>query len=78
MEMIIQNLKSIYAMFVQAVCGPLWDNASCIPPTLASTAAVFPCMETYNGRRYPACGESVLKNVKIEEKNLASVVYLIR
>ena len=39
------------------MCGPLWDNASCIPPTLASTAAVFPCMETYNGRRYPACGE---------------------
>lgn len=39
----------------QNVCGPMWDNASCIPPALADTTAVFPCMRMYEGRWYPEC-----------------------
>jgi corticotropin releasing hormone receptor 1/corticotropin releasing hormone receptor 2 len=33
-------------------CPPKWDNASCIPPTLAGETAVFPCMAVYDGRTY--------------------------
>ena len=38
------------------VCDPLWDGASCVPPTLAGEPAVFPCMTMYNNKLYsPKC-----------------------
>jgi len=39
-------------MVTQNTCPPKWDNASCIPPTLAGETAVFPCMTVYNGETY--------------------------
>ena len=34
------------------MCSPFWDNASCVPPTLAGQTAVFPCMKMYREKRY--------------------------
>lgn len=31
------------------VCAPKWDDAACLPPTLAGETAVFPCMSMYRG-----------------------------
>ena len=43
-------------ILLQGVCPPKWDNASCIPPTLAGETAVFPCMAVFNGETYsPHC-----------------------
>ena len=40
----------------QDVCPPLWDGASCLPPTLAGHTAILPCMESYQGIYYsPKC-----------------------
>eukprot|EP00090_Calanus_glacialis_P008808 TRINITY_DN17144_c0_g1_i1.p1 TRINITY_DN17144_c0_g1~~TRINITY_DN17144_c0_g1_i1.p1 ORF type:complete len:483 (-),score=95.59 TRINITY_DN17144_c0_g1_i1:231-1679(-) len=36
----------------KSVCSPFWDNASCVPPTLAGQTAVFPCMKMYREKRY--------------------------
>jgi len=36
----------------EVLCPPLWDAASCIPPTLAGYTAVFPCMTMYNNKYY--------------------------
>jgi len=36
----------------QAVCAPVWDGASCIPPTLAGNTAILPCMNSYEGIFY--------------------------
>ena len=31
----------------QDVCSPMWDGASCLPPTMAGDTAVLPCMNSY-------------------------------
>merc|ERR1711874_434175 len=36
----------------KAVCPPMWDGASCLPPTLESSRAVFPCMTVFNQQFY--------------------------
>ena len=36
------------------MCPPLWDNASCIPPTAGGDTAVLPCMRMYAGQYYDA------------------------
>ena len=43
---------------MQVVCGPFWDNASCVPPTEAGHEAVFPCMTMFAGSLYSARGET--------------------
>ena len=42
---------------LQVVCGPFWDNASCVPPTEAGHEAVFPCMTMFAGSLYNTQGE---------------------
>jgi len=53
---VIPHWKEIYPNLGQnsseAVCPPKWDNASCIPPTMAGETAVFPCMAVFNGETY--------------------------
>jgi len=34
------------------VCPPFWDNASCIPASLAAQTAVLPCMTSYDGQTF--------------------------
>ena len=41
-------------MTLQTVCHPLWDGASCVPPTIAGEATSFPCMTMYNNKLYSA------------------------
>ena len=43
---------------LQVVCGPFWDNASCVPPTEAGHEAVFPCMTMFAGSLYNTRGET--------------------
>ena len=41
---------------LQDVCPPMWDGASCLPPTLAGHTAVLPCMNSFDGVFYsPEC-----------------------
>ena len=42
--------------YVQAICPPSWDGASCPPPTLAGQTAVWPCMGEYGGSQYDTSG----------------------
>ena len=46
-------------LFLQIAFPPKWDNASCIPPTLAGETAVFPCMAVFNGETYSTFRKSV-------------------
>ena len=41
---------------IQAVCPPMWDGASCLPASLESSLAVFPCMTYYNQQFYNTNG----------------------
>ena len=36
----------------QNICPPIWDGASCVPPTPESETAVFPCMRIFNYQLY--------------------------
>jgi len=36
----------------KSVCPPMWDGASCVPPTLEGEDAVFPCMTLFNCKLY--------------------------
>ena len=38
--------------YFQSVCPPMWDGASCVPPTLEGEDAVFPCMTLFNCKLY--------------------------
>ena len=52
-HVIISKCKKSY---FQAVCPPMWDGASCLPPTLAGHTALLPCMTFYDGVFYsPQC-----------------------
>ena len=51
MNKLVENI-----LISQAVCAPIWDGASCLPPTLAGHTAVLPCMTFYDGVFYsPEC-----------------------
>ena len=39
------------------VCPPLWDGASCVPPTPALGLATFPCMTVFRDQRYDVTRE---------------------
>merc|ERR1719342_2006224 len=60
-EFLISNWKEFFIDLAtnvggdQNVCQPFWDQASCVPPTLANTTAVFPCMRMFNSKPYPSC-----------------------
>ena len=41
----------------QNTCPPVWNGASCSPPTAESDVAVFPCMTLYNCKLYDVQGE---------------------
>ena len=45
-------MRNLYITIFQSVCPPLWDGASCLPPTPAGDLAVIPCMRMYNGEYY--------------------------
>ena len=47
-------------VYLQAVCPPLWDGASCVPPTAALDTATFPCMEIFNFQRYDVTRKYIL------------------
>jgi len=55
-SIVILHWKDFYpelaARPAEAVCPPKWDNASCIPPTMAGETAVFPCMSVFKGETY--------------------------
>ena len=53
----VDNDNGKYNFFIfQSVCAPIWDGASCLPPTLAGHTAVLPCMTFYDGVFYsPEC-----------------------
>jgi len=55
-SILIPTWKNFYpdlaARPAETVCPPKWDNASCIPPTIAGETAVFPCMAVFNGENY--------------------------
>ena len=40
-----------------SVCAPEWDGASCLPPSPASSLAVFPCMTLFNQKLYSTYSE---------------------
>ena len=49
------------------MCPPLWDNASCIPPTAGGDTAVLPCMRVYAGQYYAA--DSVILQLRFQHEN---------
>ena len=62
---------------LQVVCGPFWDNASCVPPTEAGHEAVFPCMTMFAGKLYNTQGESASQLARTDRDILASKKALI-
>ena len=61
----------------EKVCGPLWDNASCIPPTPSGQTAVLPCMRMFQGTAYMASGESqIVTNNTNKNKTQLSLTML--
>ena len=42
----------------------MWDGASCLPPTLESSRAVFPCMTVFNQQFYNTRGRVNLEFVR--------------
>ena len=47
-----QNIKNKCSHYLQEICSPHWDGASCFPPSLANTLVTIPCMSSYNAKRY--------------------------
>ena len=54
----------------QAACPPMWDGASCFPPTLAGQTAILPCMDNFGGTFYSPKCKLTNKNIKSKTKTI--------
>ena len=43
-------------IYLQTVCLPFWDAASCIPPVAAGEVATLPCMAMFGDNLYNTAG----------------------
>jgi hypothetical protein len=51
--LLVRFYNLCFAIF-QSLCPPLWDGASCLPPTPTGHLAVIPCMRMNDGEYYTA------------------------
>ena len=65
-EYLFGKSNKIKQILFQTVCHPLWDGASCVPPTKAGTTAVFPCMTMYNHKYYNTKCKYANKNIVVK------------
>ena len=58
-----QHTKCSWKFCFQVICPPIWDGASCFPPTPAGHTAVLPCMDNFDGTFYsPKCISNICNN----------------